>query len=79
MAGLAVRGPRRFCPPQAIRYGGRRNSGMAMKRVINRKGFNVGLAFLSVRRGGQAVMASGTRAQEGLAVRVSRVMAKWCS
>ena len=76
MAGLAVRGPRRFARRKRFGMAGDATRVWPMKRVIEIERIQRGLGVLvGAQRGGQAVMASGTRAQEGLAVRVSRVMA----
>lgn len=76
MAGLAVRGPRRFARRKRFGMAGDATRVWPMKCVIEIEGIQRGLGVLvGTQRGGQAVMASGTRAQEGLAVHVSRVMA----
>ena len=76
MAGLAVRGPRRFARRKRFGMAGDTARIRAMKRVIEIKRVQGRLGVLAgAQRGGQAVMAAGTCAQQGLAVLIPRVVA----
>ena len=59
MAGLAVRGPRRFARRKRFGMAGDATRVWPMKRVIEIEGIQRGLGVLvGAQRGGQAVMAS---------------------